>query len=58
VKGFFRLDESRSRAGGGAGLGLGIARQLVALHGGTVGVEDATTGGAALVVKLPAGNTR
>lgn len=33
---FFRLDESRASNTGGAGLGLAIAREILALHGGTI----------------------
>lgn len=33
---FYRLDASRSTENGGAGLGLAIARQITALHGGTI----------------------
>lgn len=33
---FYRLDESRASNTGGAGLGLAIAREILALHGGTI----------------------
>jgi len=52
---FYRLDRSRDRSTGGFGLGLSIARKAVALHGGTVHVEDSPLGGARFVVRLPAG---
>jgi len=38
---FWRGEKSRSRAGGGTGLGLAIAKQLVEMHGGMIGVESA-----------------
>jgi len=42
---FFRMDEARSTNTGGAGLGLAIAKEIVTLHGGTIGAssEDETT---------------
>ncbi|CAN7635247.1 ATP-binding protein [Pseudoduganella sp. LjRoot289] len=55
---FYRLDRSRDRASGGFGLGLSIAHKAVALHGGSVRVEDAAMdsalGGARFVIRLPA----
>ncbi|MEO3800069.1 ATP-binding protein [Nonomuraea sp. B1E8] len=38
---FTRLDEARARDAGGAGLGLPIARDIAALHDGTLVYEDA-----------------
>jgi len=52
---FFRLDRSRDRATGGFGLGLSIARKAVALHGGTLVVEDSALGGARFVISVPDG---
>lgn len=37
----------------GSGLGLALVAQLVALHGGTVTVDDSPLGGARLTVRLP-----
>ncbi|WP_370249892.1 sensor histidine kinase [Nocardioides sp.] len=51
---FTRLDEARSRDVGGAGLGLAIVHDVVVTCGGRVHVEDAETGGARFVVRLPA----
>lgn len=48
---FVRLDASRDRATGGTGLGLAIARDLVELHGGSVGIEGPP--GTRVVVELP-----
>ncbi len=51
---FFRLDEARTSDTGGAGLGLAIAKEIVALHGGTITAsseQEKTT----FCVSLPAG---
>ena len=50
---FSRLDEGRARDGGGAGLGLAIVAGVVAIHDGSVSVEDSPLGGARFVVLLP-----
>ncbi len=50
---FWRAEKSRGRAAGGAGLGLAIARQLVELHRGTIGVESALGRGARFWFILP-----
>ncbi|RKE17223.1 HAMP domain-containing sensor histidine kinase [Streptomyces sp. TLI_171] len=41
---FTRLDDARSRDDGGTGLGLSIARDIAALHGGTLTVTDSAEG--------------
>ncbi|MFC0843583.1 sensor histidine kinase [Streptomyces noboritoensis] len=41
---FTRLDDARSRDDGGTGLGLSIARDIAALHGGTITVQDTADG--------------
>lgn len=37
---FFRLDDARATNTGGAGLGLAIAKEIVALHGGTIAADS------------------
>jgi two-component system, OmpR family, sensor kinase len=50
---FYRADPARSPADGGAGLGLSIVAALVAVHGGTVGVDSVPGRGARFRVVLP-----
>ena len=54
---FSQADDSPSRAHGGAGMGLAIARQLVTLMGGSIGVASAPGHGAAFRLRLPLGGT-
>src|SRR5262249_46785508 len=50
---FERLARDRDTHRSGTGIGLAVARELVALHGGTIRAEEADRGGARLVVELP-----
>jgi nitrogen-specific signal transduction histidine kinase len=51
---FQQEQTATSRRGGGLGLGMAIVRNLVELHGGTVGVEsDGQGNGATFIVRLP-----
>ncbi len=50
---FFRVEESRSREAGGTGLGLSIAKQIVACHGGTIGVASTVGQGTTFRISLP-----
>lgn len=54
---FARADQSRTRESGGRGLGLAIARDIAAVHGGTLALED-TAAGATFVLRLPQGGAR
>ncbi|OCA92309.1 sensor histidine kinase [Pseudobacillus wudalianchiensis] len=50
---FYRSDKSRSRAMGGHGLGLSIAKWIVTIHGGTIGVDSKLRKGSTFIVRLP-----
>ncbi len=51
---FVRLDEARDRERGGAGLGLAIVAEVVRTHGGEVEIGESPTGGARVMLRLPA----
>ncbi len=51
---FYQVDAGTTRAHGGAGLGLSIVKQLVAGHGGTIGVTSRPGHGTLFTVTLPA----
>jgi K+-sensing histidine kinase KdpD len=48
---FFRVPGTR---GAGAGLGLSICREIVEVHGGEIGVDEASGGGAIFWFTFPA----
>ncbi|BBI33915.1 sensor histidine kinase [Cohnella abietis] len=50
---FYRVDKSRSKSSGGAGLGLAIAKSIVQLHGGEIGVRSSTGEGSCFWFTLP-----
>ncbi len=50
---FYRADKARSRQMGGAGLGLAIARWIVEVHGGTIGIRSEAGRGTTVTVDLP-----
>ncbi len=50
---FYRVDPSRSRHTGGAGLGLSICREIVALHGGELCLEENGESHTSFLAKFP-----
>jgi signal transduction histidine kinase len=50
---FFAVDAGRNRAHGGAGIGLYLAREVVHIHSGVIGVASAPGEGASFEVRLP-----
>ncbi len=50
---FYKADKSRTCSNGGSGLGLSIAKKIVDLHNGTIGVESKLGAGATFAVSLP-----
>ncbi|WP_417291707.1 sensor histidine kinase [Cohnella cellulosilytica] len=50
---FYRVDKSRSKSSGGAGLGLAIAKSIVGLHGGEIGVRSSVGEGSCFWFTLP-----
>ncbi|MDQ2730685.1 MAG: ATP-binding protein, partial [Armatimonadota bacterium] len=52
---FTQADRSLERTQGGLGIGLTVVRQLVELHGGTIGARSEGPGkGSEFVIRLPA----
>ena len=51
---FFTGDRSRSGSDKGSGLGLAIAKKIVELHGGSIDVDNADSGGSRFYFVLPA----
>ena len=50
---FYRVDASRNRHTGGAGLGLAIAREVLAVFHGSIQVEQSSSHGTTLAIRLP-----
>ncbi len=55
---FRQVDESYTRAFGGTGMGLALARQLVEMMNGHIGVESAPGEGSTFSISLPALETQ
>jgi PAS domain S-box-containing protein len=53
---FHRIPSARARSNEGSGIGLALVRELVRLHGGTIGAESTPDAGTTFVVRLPLGS--
>jgi signal transduction histidine kinase len=51
---FYRLEQHANSSVAGSGIGLYVVRELARLQGGAAWIDDAPSGGARLVVELPA----
>ncbi len=54
---FSRIENARRRSHEGSGIGLALVRELVEMHGGSIGVESAPGEGTTFTVTLPFGQT-
>ncbi|MBB2948421.1 PAS domain S-box-containing protein [Actinoplanes lutulentus] len=52
---FHRIENTRSRSNEGSGIGLALVKELVLLHGGTVGAESTAGQGTVFTIILPFG---
>ena len=52
---FYQVDEAHASLQTGSGIGLSLARDLAALHGGTIAVESEPAFGSTFTVTLPLG---
>ncbi len=50
---FYQVDDSPTAEQGGTGIGLALAREVITLHGGTIGAECPPEGGALVYFTLP-----
>ncbi|MFI0941469.1 SpoIIE family protein phosphatase [Streptomyces sp. NPDC021020] len=53
---FHRRENARSRSGEGSGIGLALVRELVGLHGGTIGATSVEGEGTTFTVRMPYGH--
>jgi signal transduction histidine kinase len=52
---FHRTERTRARTHEGSGIGLALVRELVTMHGGTIGVNSVLGRGTTFTVSIPAG---
>ncbi len=52
---FYKADPSRTRSNGGSGLGLSIAKKILEIHQGSIGVKSKLGAGTTFTVSLPLG---
>ena len=52
-KAFFQISAGTQQSGGGSGLGLSLCKEIVSLHGGTIGVRSAEGHGSCFYFSIP-----
>ena len=52
---FYRIDRAAARTHEGSGIGLALVRELVSIHGGTIGASSVVGEGSVFTVRLPLG---
>jgi PAS domain S-box-containing protein len=53
---FHRIETARARSNEGSGIGLALVRELVDLHGGSIGAESVEGRGTTFTIRLPFGS--
>ena len=53
---FHRIENARSRSNEGSGIGLALVKELVGLHGGSIGADSSIGAGTTFTIRLPLGS--
>lgn len=52
---FHRIENARARSNEGSGIGLALVKELIELHGGSIGVDSIEGAGTTFTIRLPFG---